>query len=160
VEFVEYQEVEVLGGGDEGSFLRPGEDQLEHDIIRQQDVWRVRDDLSFLLARFLPGITREGYRPLPIWIAMTQELLQFALLAVGEGVHRVHDDSLDTTARSTAEDVIHDGDNVGQTLARARTGRQDIVMAGTGDLDCICLVFVEAQRLSMSRALRCLLLLN
>jgi hypothetical protein len=45
VEFVEHQEVQVLGGGDERSLLRPGEDQLEHDIIRQEDVRRLRDDL-------------------------------------------------------------------------------------------------------------------
>jgi hypothetical protein len=48
-----------------------------------------------------------------------------------------------------AEDVIHDGDNVGQTLAGARASRQDIVMAGASDLDRIRLVFVEAQRLAL-----------
>ena len=58
-----------------------------------------------------------------------------------------------------AEDVSHDWDNVGQTLARARAGRQDIVMAGAGDLDRIRLVFVEAQRLPGPRALPCPLLL-
>ena len=52
-----------------------------------------------------------------------------------------------------AEDVSHDWDTVGQTLARARAGRQDIAMAGVGDLDRIRLVFVEAQRLSLPRAL-------
>ena len=42
--------------------------------------------------------------------------------------------------------AVHDRDDVGEALARARAGRQDVVRAGRGDPDRVLLVPVQAER--------------
>ena len=44
---------------------------------------------------------------------LIEELLEFSILAVGEGIHRVYDNRLDTAAASATENVINDGSDVG-----------------------------------------------
>src|SRR5438477_629931 len=69
-----------------------------------------------------------------------------AEVTVGQRVHRVDDDGPDTLAGAAAEDVVDDGGDVGQALARAGAGGEDVVVAPAGRADGLLLVPVEAQR--------------
>ena len=57
MEFVEDEKAEPLGGADQGAVLIPGEEQLEHHVVGQQDVGRIVPD-GF--TRFLFFLSREA----------------------------------------------------------------------------------------------------
>jgi len=67
------------------------------------------------------------------------------MLAVGEGVHRVDDDGLDTLAGAASENVVHYRGDVREALAGARAGREYVVVTGAGDADSLGLVAVEPE---------------
>src|SRR5690606_29788830 len=92
VQLVEDEEPEPLGGLHELALLGPREDELEHHVVRKQDIWRVLDDGQLLLERLLARVPLERHRR--TLEAGLEELLELALLAVREGVHRVDDDRL------------------------------------------------------------------
>ncbi len=48
-----------------------------------------------------------------------------------------------------AQHVVHDGDEVGERLARARAGRQDIALATLSNADRVGLVPVQAKGLAL-----------
>jgi len=111
VQLVENEELEVLGAPNEFVALaRADEHQLQHDVVGQQDVRRVREDRVAVLAAFLACVPGEG----DLRVFLSEELLQFADLAVRQGVHRVDDDRLDALAAAVAEHPVDDRDDVGQ----------------------------------------------
>ena len=104
------------------------------------------DDGLLFLVGFLAGVALEGDRRPALRESPTQKLLQFVELAVGQGVHGVDDDGLDASAAAMVENIVHDGDDVGQALPGAGAGGQDIVVAGHGSLDGVSLMLMESQR--------------
>src|SRR5271157_3505933 len=56
VQFVEYEEAEIASGVDQWAFEGPGQQQLEHDVVRQQNFGRIMDDPVSLFPAFLAGI--------------------------------------------------------------------------------------------------------
>src|SRR4051812_25055303 len=80
---------------------------------------------------------------------MSEKLPQLLFLAVGERIHRIDDDCLDSAApASLAEHVVDDRHDVGEALARAGACREDVVLALLRGADCVRLVAVEAQRVT------------
>ncbi len=145
VQLVEDEEPEPLRGVDELLLERPREEELEHDEVREEDVGRVLEDLLPLVFRLLARIPREGDGADAIREALADELAQLARLAVRQGVHRVDDDGLDALAAPAPENVVDDGDDVGEALARAGTGRQDVALALPRCEDRFFLVTVETE---------------
>src|SRR5213592_2140059 len=122
MQLVEDEELEPACGLDELALERPREDQLEHHVVREQDVGWVRDDLAPLVVALLARVAAERDRALAVRIASTQELLELARLAVGKRIHRVDDKRLDPLARTAAQHVVDDRDDVGEALTRAGAG--------------------------------------
>src|SRR5438093_616492 len=60
VKLVQHEKLQSLCRKDEFLFARPCENQLQHDVVRQEDVGRGRDDPGARLFVFLPGVTLEG----------------------------------------------------------------------------------------------------
>ena len=99
MEFVQHEEPKSLRRLNDRVLVGPGEDQLEHHVVRQQDVGRRGQDCLPILVALLPGVTPERHRlasPRPR--AERKELLELTRLAVRERVHRVDDDRLDALA--------------------------------------------------------------
>jgi len=132
VEFVKNQEAEALGSLHKLAFIGAGEDQFEHDVVCEENIRRVRDDLLALLVALLTCVAPKRYGPLAVWIAVTQELRKFLELTIGQGVHRVNDDSLDALASFVFEHVVNYGDDIAQTLPGPRPRRKDIVSTFAG----------------------------
>ena len=146
VQLVEHEELQPLGGVNEPlALLGPGEDQLEHHVVGEQDVRRVAQDPLALLPLLLAGVAREGHRLLAVPVTEGQELLQLTALAVGQRVHGVDDDCLHAGSARLAEYAVHDGDDVGERLARAGAGGEHVALAAGGHLDGVTLVPVKGE---------------
>ena len=117
MKFVEDEEPKACRLRHQALFPRPGQDELEHHVVREQDVRRVNEDLLALLISLLTGVPGEPYRRPFVFEAEVQELLQLAKLAVGQGVHWIDHDRLDPLARPSAQDMVDDRDDVGEALA-------------------------------------------
>jgi hypothetical protein len=98
VQLVEHQELQALRRLDDGALHRPREDQLQHHIVGEQDVWRVLEDAPALLLALLAGVRGEGDRSPAVGVAVAEELAEFVELAVGQGVHRVDDEGTNPPA--------------------------------------------------------------
>ncbi len=164
VQLVEDQELQSLGHADQaGPVVRPGQHQLQHHVVRQQDVRRVLAQLPTLFVGLLPGVTGEGDRLAPRPETVAQVLLQLAELRVGQRVHRVDHDRADPPASAGAgrltflQDAVHDRDDVRQGLAGTGARGQDVGVTRLRGLDRLPLVEVEGQRTAV-RAPRVLLL--
>ena len=127
VQLVEDQESEVAELADEPAIEVPREHQLEHHVVGEDDVGRVLPDLLAFLVVLLAGVAPVGDRRAMTPRAVAEELVEFFLLAVGQGVHRVDDDRLDALARAGPQDVVDDRDDVAEALARTGAGREDVV---------------------------------
>jgi len=121
VEFVEDEEAESLGGADEvGAFVRTGQDEFEHHVVGEQDVGWVGEDRAAFLRRLLAGVAGKGDRLTVLGVAELQELLEFMALRIGEGIHRVDDDRLDSGCAGAArrgafaKHGVHDRHDVGE----------------------------------------------
>lgn len=145
VKLVEHQEAEAPRPMDEGPLVLTRQDQLEHHVVREQDVGRVDDDGLLLRLALLAGVAGEPHRWPARRIAEGQELRQLALLAVRESVHRVHDDRLDALAGAAPKHMVDDGDQIDQALPGARSRGQDIRSAGASHADRLVLVAVEPE---------------
>ena len=66
---------------------------------------------------------------------MTKELLEFAVLAVCQGIHRINHDRLYASAEAAPEYVVHGGDDVGEALSRSCSGGEDVIVSGSSCLD-------------------------
>jgi hypothetical protein len=146
VQLVEDQELKAPGGLDDGPpLLGPRQQQFQHDVVGQEDVrWGLLDLLAFL-ERLLAGVAGEADGGPALRVAVAQELFQFAPLAVGQGVHGVDDDRLDALPAAAAEDVVHGRHDVGQRLAAARPGSEDVGQTRPGHANGLGLVAVEAE---------------
>ena len=131
----------------------PGEDQLQHHVVGQQDVGGLGQDRLPVLVSVLAGVALVGHRRALAPRAAAQELVQLLHLAVGQGVHRVHHDGLGALAGAGAQDVVHDGDDVGQALARPGARGQQIVAPGLRGLDRLGLVPVQRELPALGVAL-------
>ncbi len=153
VQLVEDQELQPLGHADQaGPVVRPGQHQLQHHVVGQQDVRRILAQLATVLVGLLAGVTGEGDRLTALTETVSQVLLQLAQLRVGQRVHRVDDDRPHPAARVRARRLtllqhqVHDGDDVRQRLAGTGTGGEHIGVARLRGLDRLPLVEVEVQR--------------
>ena len=89
----------------------------------------VEDRLPLLVRSPARCTARRCTGPWPFGNPSQRNLLELARLAVRQGVHRVDDDRLDALAAAAPQDVVDDRDDVGEALARAGAGRQDVVAA-------------------------------
>ena len=117
--------------------------KLEHDIVGQQDIRRVIDDALAPLVFYLPGITFEGDRLLTLGKAITEELLQLFKLAVNERIHRINDDCLNALSAAASQNMVDDGHDIGETLARTGAGGENVIMTALGDFYGAALMLVE-----------------
>ena len=132
VELIEDQKPQPLRGADQLSILRSGEQELEHHVVREEDVRRIAPNGFADVAFLLPRVPGEAHRRSTLRISLLEKLLQFLVLAVGQGVHRVHDDGLDATPGPVPEDVVHDRHDVRQALPGTRAAGQDVGLALLG----------------------------
>ena len=98
MKLVEDEELESACRLHQRPIVGPGRDEIEHDVVGQQDIGRVRLDLVAFLVRLLAGVAGKGDWASAVGVAVFEELLQLAHLAVGERVHGVDDDRLDAIA--------------------------------------------------------------
>ena len=147
VQLVEDQEPQPLRRSHQFAVLGAREQQLQHHVVGEQDVRRVAADRLTGLALLLAGVAGEAYRG-AIRVAEVQELGEFFLLAVGQGIHRVDHNGLDAPTRPVAQHMVHDGDYVGQALPGPGAAGQDIGLALLGLEDRLALVGVELEGLA------------
>ena len=143
VQFVEHQKAQVPELLPQPAVEHPGEDQLQHHVVGQQDVGGIGQDLIPNIVSVLAGVALIGHRRTVAPRSVLQELVQLLHLAVGQGVHRVHHHGLGPLAGASAQDVVHDWDDVGQALARPGARGQQIVAPGLGGFDGLSLVPVQ-----------------
>ena len=148
VQLVEDEELEALGGPHQLTVLAAREQQLQHHVVRQEDVRRIVANRLADGAPFLPRIACEAHRRPAFRVALVEKLPELLGLAVGEGVHGVDDDGPDALAGPVPKHVVHDRHDVGEALAGAGAGGQH-AGASLGHLeDRLALVAVEVERLS------------
>jgi hypothetical protein len=126
----------------------PSEEQLEHNIVRQQDVRRVGQDLLPFLLFLLTSITAEGNGGLACGGPLDEEFFQFLLLAVGQGIHGIDDNGADALATPLAEYKIDNGDDVREALARPGARGEDVAVTRRRCINGLGLMLVEAQGLA------------
>ncbi len=117
MQLVEDEELQATRCLHQLTLVRPGQDQFEHHVVGEQDVWRVRDDLPLFDVALLARVALERDGAAAVWIPVVQELHEFLLLAVGQSVHRVDDDRLDAASALAAQHAVDDRDNVGDALS-------------------------------------------
>ena len=126
VQLVEHQEAQRTESPHEVPIPVTGEDQLQHHVVGEQDVGRVALDTLPRLVVVLARVPLEGHRtvdPRP----MVQEFGELLHLAVGQGIHRVHNDRLHARTRTRAKHMIDDRDDVGQALTGSGAGGKHVV---------------------------------
>ena len=80
---------------------------------------------------------------------MCDELAELLVLAVGQGVHGIHDNGLDALSGPASEHVVHDRHYVGKALSRTSAGRQYVRLPPLGGLqNPIALVAVQEKLLA------------
>lgn len=124
----------------------PGEDILEHHVVRQQDVGTPIQDPLPGLGQVLPGVPVEGDRPAIHGYSPFEILLQLVELAVRQRVHGVDHDRRDAVRAGVTEDGIHDRHDVGKAFTGSRAGGEHIAAAVPGRLDGFPLVPIQRQR--------------
>ena len=119
---------------------------LEHDVVGQHDLRRVRQHgvAPVAIAAALPGVQVEGQQavgPVP-----GLELLERLKLRVDQGVHRVDDQGPDLRPLAPfAEYLVDDRQKVGEALAGAGARRDHVGPAGRRYPKRAQLVVVQAQ---------------
>lgn len=146
MKFIHYQKPQTSRRFNQLSFIRSGEDEFGHYIVRNKDVRRVRDYRLALLVLLLAGVLRKLHRRSAFGIPVVKELLQFAELAVGEGIHRVDDQGLDASPRTSSQDLIDDRNDIGKALTGCGAGRQNVVASLNCPTNRIGLMAVQMKR--------------
>ena len=146
VQLVEDEEPETLGGPHQRTVLAAREQQLQHHVVRQEDVRRLVTDGLADGAPFLSRVAREAHRRTAFRVALAEELPELFVLAVGEGVHGVDDDGPDPLAGSAPKHVVHDRHDVGEALAGDGAGGQHAGPARGHLEDRLALVPVQEER--------------
>ena len=149
VQLVEHEEPEALGRSHQFAVLAAREQQLQHHVVREQDVGRIAPDRLAGLSSFLPGIAGESNEGLAFRVSPVDELPELLALAVGQRVHRVDDDGLDAAAGPAPEHVVHDRHDVGEALPGAGAGGQHIGPALPCLQDRLALVLVQEELLAV-----------
>ena len=126
MQLVEHEEPEPLGCSHQLAVFASREQQLQHHVVREQDVRRIAPNRLAGLSPLLPGIASESNEGLALRVASVDELPELLALAVGQRVHRIDDDGLDAATRTAPEHVVHDRHDVGEALAGTGPGRQHI----------------------------------
>jgi len=152
VQLVEHQKPQSLSSPNQLTVFALGEEQLQHHVVRKEDVGRVGANCCPLQALFLPRVTREADRGLAFGIALLEKLGQLLVLAIRQRVHWINDNGLDALTGAPAEHVIHNRDDVGQALAVAGAAGQNVGLLLFGFSDTGSLVGVQRQ--SLSRQIR------
>ena len=75
MEFIQYQEPQALRCFDQLLLVDPRQNQLQHHVVREQDVRRFGNDCIALFVALLAGVPSERSRPLAIGIPELEELL-------------------------------------------------------------------------------------
>ena len=149
MEFVENQEVQALCCGDEvATLVRACQHQVEHDVVGQENVRRIRKDLPTVVLALLARVASESDRLVTVAVSVLEELLQLEHLAVCQGVHRIHDDRLHAPPRvllALTQDPVDDRHDVGQGLARAGPSCQHVRVPGRRRSYGVSLVPVEGE---------------
>ena len=107
-----------------------------------------------------PGVAGVGDRFLPDAVAIGQKLLEFLQLAITQRIHRIDDNGADARAgialTAAAQDIVDDGDKIGEGFAGPGAGRQHIALAALGGVDGVLLMLVQTQRFAniLGRLLR------
>ena len=148
VQLVEHEEPEPPGGSHQLAVLAAREQQLQHHVVREQDVGRIPPDRLSGLSSFLPGIAGKPNGAPAFRVAPVDELPELLALAVGERVHRVDDDGPDAAAGPAPEHVVHDGHDVGEALPGAGAGGQHVGSALPCLQDCLALMLVQEKLLA------------
>ena len=150
MEFVEHQELKPLAVLYDRAIGRTHEDEFQHHVVREQDVRRIRAEHLTLGLGFLPRVARHGERRrVP---GVRQELLNFFLLRIRERVHRVEDDRPGARfriGRFFFKDPIDDRNKEGKRLTGAGAGRHDVRLFLSRELDCLGLMEIKPERLSV-----------
>ncbi len=145
VQLVEHKERRLFGGqADQRALVGPQQHVLEHHVVGQQNVgWIVQDRLA-LFVFILAGVPVEADGAVgPVALPEPPERVK---LAVHQGVHRVDDDSADGVARRLiAHDCVDDGDEIGEALARAGAGGDDVGVAPAPDAERLFLMVVQSE---------------
>ena len=81
-----------------------------------------------------------------------EEFFKLPILAVGQGIHGVDDDSLYPLARALVENTVHDGDHVGKAFPGTGPGCQDVIPPLLRFADGLFLVGMEAKSRPASRS--------
>lgn len=90
MQLIQHQELQALSGSDHLLIERvlPGEDVLQHHVVREQDVRRIVLNFLPFLCLLLAGVTSEGDLLAALGIAIAEILLQLFELAVA-AIHEV-----------------------------------------------------------------------
>jgi hypothetical protein len=146
VQLIEHQEAQSTRSLHQFPLKRPGQDELQHDVVRQEYVGGICDDCLPLLIRLLSGVGAEPHRAASVWEPDFQELVKLARLAVHQCVHGVDDDSPDfSPTRTLLQHGVHDGDQVGETLPGAGAAGQHVAGASLSYPNGVRLVLVQPQ---------------
>lgn len=148
VQLVQHEELQAGGRSDQAlPLVRPGQQEFEHDVVREENVRRIREDVLAVSVAVLPGVAAERHRLSTCRIAPLEEFLELQELAVGQGVHRVDDDGLDTGAIGSSQvlphDPIDDGDDIGKALTGAGARGQNVAQPTGGNLDRFALMTMK-----------------
>lgn len=110
VELVEDEKVESACHGDQGAtVVGPGEHQLQHHVVGEQDIRRVVAQLLASAFVLLAGVASKSNRFSVFAVAVNQEFFELVELAVGQGVHRIDDDGPHSFLFSAALSVAVSG---------------------------------------------------
>ena len=129
------------------SCLLPGEQELQHHEIGKQDIRGRFGDRFAGFVGLLTRIAGELYQTRRV----SGEFAKLLLLRVRQRVHRIDDNGTRPTRsarRPLAQNLIDDGNEEAQRLARASAGCHHIADARGGSLDRLYLVLVEIERRS------------
>lgn len=170
VNLVENEELEnpLVFGREENPVLEPGEEKLQHDVVRHEDVRRrlldllPADDLAvegLLAAGDLPEGLQGFLLPLEGIACVagqfesraSQATRKVVVLGVGQSIHRVHDDRFDARGPPLAgpQAFAHDRDAEGKGLPGAGARGNDRVVAGLDGANGLGLVLVGPDRLGL-----------
>src|SRR5690348_14798068 len=69
MQLVQNEEPESPSSSHQLSLISPRQDEFKHYVIRQQNVWRIRNNFFPLAVVLLPRISPKRHRPAPIRIS-------------------------------------------------------------------------------------------
>ena len=150
MQLVEDEELEVLRRlHDLVVFLMARQDEVEHHVVGEEDVWRVLFDGRAFSRRLLSRVPLHGHE-----IGTVQKLPDLLELAVCEGVHRIDDYRPYAWGRIgflLADDPVHYRDEEREGLPRSGSRRDDETFVARHHRECRRLMTVELNGLGARR---------